>query len=113
MSKTKKNLKAEVVETEVVEAKEQTEVEKKKFSIKEAAKSAGKSVKDFAVKHKKLCIGVAALGAVGGAIAGMKWGHRGDCDDESDYYDDYDDENESESTEDSEVEEANDSDEAE
>ena len=113
MSKTKKNLNAEVIETEVVEAKEETKVEKKKFSIKEAAKSAGKSVKDFAVKHKKLCIGVAALGAVGGAIAGMKWGHRGDSDDESDYYDDYDDENVSEDTDDSEVEETNDSDEAE
>ena len=111
MSKTKKNLNAEVVETEVVEAKEETKVEKKKFSIKEAAKSAGKSVKDFAVKHKKLCIGVAALGAVGGAIAGMKWGHR-DSDDESEYYD-YDDENVSEDTDDSEVEETNDSDEAE
>lgn len=112
MSKTNKNLKAEVIEPEVVETKEETKVEKKKFSIKEAAKSAGKSVKNFAVKHKKLCIGVAALGAVGGAIAGMKWSHR-DSDDESDEYCDYDDENESENTDDSEVEETNDSDEAE
>ena len=112
MSKTKKNLNTEVVEAEVVENEEETKVEKKKFSIKEAAKSAGKSVKNFAVKHKKLCIGVAALGAVGGAIAGMKLSHR-DSDDESDEYCDYDDENESENIDDSEVEETNDSDEAE
>lgn len=112
MSKTNKNLKAEVVEPEVVETKEETNVEKKKFSIKEAAKSAGKSVKNFAVKHKKLCIGVAALGAVGGAIVKAKLSHR-DSDDESDEYYDYDDGNESENKDDSEVEETNDSDEAE